>query len=163
MYWNELISLIGVLVGVCALAVTVHYAQSQRRREQIMLQPGLTPLVATRLENQIGIVSIGVVNDGLGPARLLSFQPSIEGNPIGLREMIDFCVGKRKHRKIRLTKPAANSSISPGKNMQFVEIACFAEDQDELDEFKDLFETAKIEITYQSFLGGKVQNLIVGE
>lgn len=161
MSWGEWISLVGVLVAVCALCVTLHYAQSQRRRERIMLQPSLTPIVTTRLENQIGILSAGVANDGLGPARILSFQPKFDGEVVELREMVDSCVGKCQHRKIRLTKPAANSSVSPGRIMPFVEVACFAKNQDELDEFADLFEAATIDIMYQSFLGGGVHKVTV--
>ncbi len=163
MTWNDWFSLASVVVALCALIVTLQNMYSQRRREQIMLQPSLTPTTITKLEDKIGVMSAGVINDGLGPAKILSFEPKVGDVSLELRELIDRCVGDRYHRKTKLTKPATGSSVSPGSSMTFVELAFPANDQSEVDAFADLFEEAAIVVTYQSFLGGTVKTICVGD
>lgn len=162
MTWNDWISLSGVVIALCALIATLHNMHSQRRREQIMLQPSLTPTVVTKLEGKIGVLSVGMINDGLGPAKILSFEPKVGGVAMELRELVDCCVGDRYHRKTKLTKPATSSSVSPGSIMTFVEIAFPANNQADVDEFADLFEAAIIDVNYQSFLGGNAKTITVG-
>ncbi len=159
---GDWISLASVIVAICAIGISLYYARSQSRREFMMAQPSLTPVLTTKLENQIGILSAGVVNDGLGPAKLMSFTPTLNGERFELRQLVDHCADGVEHRKLKLSKPAINSALAPGRTMIFVEVACFAKSQDELDAFARLFDSAKIEVSYRSFLESDLRNVTIG-
>lgn len=161
---NEWIATASMLVAVIALVFSIWQASLQRRREKVMLEPEIKGSITTHLnDGNVGVVKQGVVNCGLGPAKIVMFQPEYKGVACSLHELLDQAAGDVNYRKNQVTTLAIGSSIPPQKVIEFVKLTCKASNQEDLDQFGDKFEHAKVRIRYKSFIGDEEHEFLVGE
>ena len=161
---NDWIALGSMLTAFSALAFSLWSSAIQRRREEILLDPNLTPYRRTyKQDGGIGTLEVGVENTGLGPAKIVSFKPLLNDETQELGTLLDVCTGSSPHRRDIVTSLGIGSSIRANREICLVKVSCKASSQDQLDKFASLFENARIEIEYKSHLKDCIKAVIVGE
>lgn len=161
---SDWIGLASMVVALCALLFTVYQGRLQRERETILLKPSFLSATDTQMEEGgTGLFTVGVINYGTGPGKIVGFQPMFKGKECELRELIDQATDGHHHQRVRLTKPAIGSSLASQARIDFGTLRCKAANQEELDAFSNLFEEARIKVQYKSFVEDEVHDLIVGD
>ncbi|MCF9094347.1 hypothetical protein, partial [Vibrio parahaemolyticus] len=62
------------IIALCALFLTVYQASSQRRQNRISLKPHLDLFTERHFNNGVGRIEIYLINNGLGPAFIETFE-----------------------------------------------------------------------------------------
>lgn len=153
-----------MIVAACALAFTVWQSKLQLNREAIMLEPSMRGYSSTKLESgHTGTVTIGLSNNGLGPAKIVVFQPELNGKPYDIYDLVNECVKGRGIQKPYITSLAVGSTIPGQTTIPIIELRGKADTQEELDAIADLFKHAKLRVKYKSFISDKIHEFVLGD
>ena len=133
------------------------------RREGVLLRPSINGFTETRLEDGgIGVLVWGITNSGMGPAKIVGFRPLFGDKPHTLNGLIDAAVGDKFHQRAKVSTPAIGTSLAAQETFIIGIVKCKANNQDELDQFGDLFEGTTVEVKYKSFIEDEVYTFLLG-
>lgn len=81
MGWEAIAGLSSAVIALCALGLTVWQAHIARRHNMLSVAPHLT--VWRHSDRTNNVFSVDLLNNGIGPALIRSFQVQVDGHVIG--------------------------------------------------------------------------------
>ncbi len=73
------ISVVSIVIACCALAFTFWQVKIQRQHNHISIRPHLCRFTKRKLQNNVAYLEVTLVNNGLGPAFINSFDVYYRG------------------------------------------------------------------------------------
>lgn len=70
------------IIGICALGLTIYQAALARKHNRLSGRPHLTRFTHRTTEPGKGVLSVDLINKGIGPAFISAFEVYLDGNPI---------------------------------------------------------------------------------
>ncbi|MBL4826115.1 MAG: hypothetical protein JKY66_00110 [Spongiibacteraceae bacterium] len=147
----------GIIVAVCALVLTDWTALSNRRQTRILNTPHLTPILDWGFDDEKnGFVAVSVKNDGLGPAKIISFKLTADGVQWEAKKLVAETLKGQIYRIRKNSTLAVQAGGLAGETIQLLRVDFPAKTMSEVDDVVDQFEAAYYEVEYQSYFGGDV-------
>ena len=154
---NTGIAICGVVIAVASLGVSAYVARATWKHNRLSVQPllGLTtafPVGAT--------AGLRLTNSGLGPARIISSQLTVDGEQFGEFNKADV---DELRRRLRVRPHATTLGRRPFLDTDYQQFLFRVDPYDpaEHGEFRQLIEQKlRLEIQYESIYGGEGFTLI---
>lgn len=156
------INLIGIVISLCAIALTVYGLYATRRHNRLSVTPQLADYTNKLTTNEGLILSYDISNNGIGPARIRNFVLFREGKPFprGKDDYVETFI--RAHLGDRLKYNIRHSfnfgeddSLKVGDTRRMLEIFFPGAKIEDREKILGMFEGISLRIEYESFYGKK--------
>lgn len=151
------------VIAVCALAFTVYQAFLSRRHNRLSVTPHLAIFPNTHSAVSQGVVSVELLNNGLGPAIIKNYQVYFDNRLIadcdhkkltGFFENLDLIKGQ-KNVDHHLTTLGQNYAMAAGDKKQIVAIKFPKATKEDIEKYETLLDRFDLVVKYKSMYGKK--------
>ncbi len=140
------------VIALCALAFTAYQAYVQRRHNVISVRPHITTFVNRNRNQNAGYLEFRIINNGLGPAFINSFQVYLSGTPCDPNKAVSSLLqGRRVNTSI--TTLGDDYAMPSGEARTLLAVAFPCTSQEELDKMAERLDALDLELHYSSAYG----------
>lgn len=158
--WELLGNNAAEIIALCALFFTAHQAYTTRRHNRLSVKPRLATFITSDRFPGKALLSAKLINNGLGPAIIKSFQIYLDGNRLEIKSstQMEDALKKVLHDKKLITTSATflgKNYAMPAKESKDIVIVNFVLERD--NEFEEIVSRLKFDLVveYESIYGDK--------
>ncbi|QPK06291.1 hypothetical protein [Vibrio kanaloae] len=140
------------IIASCALVLTVYQAWSQHRQNCISLKPHLDLFTERFFNNGVGRIEIYLVNNGLGPAFIETFDIALGDNSYSVKEALTALFGDRSDA-FNYTELSKGYAIAHNQRIRLLSVNFPAKDWAEVNGLEESINSLKLSINYKSVHG----------
>ena len=138
------------VIGICALGLTIYQAALARKHNRLSVRPHLTRFTHRTTEPGKGVLSVDLINKGIGPAFISAFEVYLDGNPItDVKEAVNKILSTRQYHQ-QITLLTDDYALSAGESKSLLTIAVALQDGDSLDQIEKELSRLDLRVDYES-------------
>ena len=143
------------VIALCALGLTSYQAYLSRAHNRLSLKPHLTRFTHRSRNLGQGVLAFQVLNNGVGPAFITSFEILLDGNSVSdIDQALKEVLGVKKFNSTVATL-GTDYSMLAGEKREILILAFRLEGGEELSEIEGKLDRFDLVIEYQSVYGEK--------
>lgn len=158
--WNFVGNNAAAIVALCALGFTAYQTWATRRHNRLLVRPKLDLLANRVMGPNRGKIDLSIVNNGLGPAIIDSFQVTVDGGAVNLKVPSEvetamtrlFGPGKRS---FTIGTFAVGTALRKDEARQLLGMEFPATNQTEYDAVENQLNRVRVAIDYRSLYDEK--------
>ncbi|AVF95390.1 hypothetical protein AL552_17335 [Vibrio diabolicus] len=140
------------IIALCALFLTVYQASSQRRQNRISLKPHLDLFTERFFNNGVGRIEIYLINNGLGPAFIETFDIALGDKNYSARDALTALFGDRSDA-FNYTELSKGYAIAHNQRIRLLSVNFPAKDWAEVSGLEESINSLELRINYKSVHG----------
>lgn len=147
-----MIEWLGMVIAIGALAFTAYQAYVQRKHNVISVKPHITTFVNGNRNKNTGQLSVTIMNNGLGPAFINSFQVYLSGQPLDAMDTAERLL-KGLTVNTSITTLGDDYAMPSGEARTLLSVAFRCESQNDLEKMAAHLDQLDLELHYSSAYG----------
>lgn len=140
------------IIALCALLFTAWNVYTQRQHNILSVTPHLSRFVTSDQNGEVGAAKLELINNGLGPAFIESFQIYLNGEPCEYDAALDL-VTKGMDCKWYRTNLSKGYAIRAGEANDLFSVVFPCKNNEELVAAKERFNVLDVAIKYKCAYG----------
>ena len=146
------------IIALCALFFTAYQTHATRRHNILSVQPHLTTFVNRDRNQKTGTLSVALMNNGLGPARILSYRIYLDGKEINAdvskdaEAVIKQMLGERQYT-YRLTTLGNDYAMSTNESKDILLVQFSLNKESDFEEVERQLNRFDLVVNYDSMYG----------
>jgi hypothetical protein len=138
------------VIGICALGLTIYQAVLARKHNRLSVRPHLTRFTNLSTQPGKGVLSVDLINKGIGPAFISAFEVYLDGNPItDVKETVNKMLSTRQYHQ-QITLLTDDYALSAGESKSLLTIAVVLNDGESLDQIENELGRLDLRVDYES-------------
>lgn len=138
------------VIGLCALGLTIYQAVLARRHNRLSVRPHLTRFTNLTTQPGRGMLSVDLINKGIGPAFISAFAVYLDGNPItDVESAVKKILPARQYHH-QITMLTTEYALSAGESKSLLTIAITLHDGENLDRLEKELNRLDLRVDYES-------------
>lgn len=138
------------IIGICALGLTIYQAALARKHNRLSVRPHLTRFTHRTTEPGKGVLSVDLINKGIGPAFISAFEVYLDDKPItDVKEAVNKILSARQYHQ-QITSLTDDYALSAGELKSLLTIAVALQDGDSLDQIEKELSRLDLRVDYES-------------
>jgi hypothetical protein len=138
------------LIGICALGLTIYQAVLARKHNRLSVRPHLTRFTNLTSQPGRGVLSVDLINKGIGPAFISAFEVYLDGNPItdvgaAVKEIMP-----TRHYHQQITTLTTDYALSAGESKSLLTLAVALDDGETVDQLEQQLSRLDLRVNYES-------------
>lgn len=138
------------VIGICALGLTIYQAALARKHNRLSVRPHLTRFTNLGTQPGKGVLSVDLINKGIGPAFISAFEVYLDDKPItDVKEAVNKMLSARQYHQ-QITLLTDDYALSAGESKSLLKLVVALQDGDSLDEIEKELSRLDLRVDYES-------------